>query len=145
MTIDKRKYPDVFVCNDDLCESDRILFEEMQKKQFPEWERIFFEKMREKEEGEFAPSADIVINEYSNADEIYLIRYYYNEYKIGRGLPRHRCAKAIYNDSLDATLNTDIFPLLGRHISFLSWLEENQFRCVDYNGNSVFHSVNPST
>lgn len=145
MTIDKRKYPDIFVHNDDLCVEDRILFEEMSKKQLPQSARTFFEKMKIKEEEEFAPSADIVIDEHNNTGEIYLIRYYYSEYKIGRGLPEHRCTIAIYNDSLDATLKADLFPLLGRHVSFLSWLEENQFKCVDYNGNSIFHSANPTT
>lgn len=142
--MNKRKYPDIFVHNDDLCESDRILFKEMQKKLLPEPQRIFFEKMKEKEEDEFAPSADIIICEQNNADEIYLIRYYYSEYKIGRGLPGHRFTKAIYNDSLDATLKSDLFPLLGRHISFLSWLVENKFESVNYNGNSVFHSIDTS-
>lgn len=144
MIIDKRKYPDVFVHNDDLNENDRILFESIKEKHLSASEYTFLKRMKEKEEDEFAPSADILINEHSNGDEIYLIRYYYSEYKIGRGMPGHRCAKSIYNDSLWATLNADMFPLLGKHIAFREWLRLDEFKSVNYNGNYVFHLDNSS-
>jgi hypothetical protein len=139
MIIDKKDYPDIFVHNDDMNEDDRILFENIKWDKLNPNERTFFERMKEKEENEFAPSADIVISEHSNIDEIYLIRYYYSEYKIGRGLPGHRSANAIYSDSLAAMLKSDLFPLLGRHISFMAWLTKIEFNGVDYYGNSSFH------
>lgn len=139
MTIDKSKYPDVFSENENLKEEDKILFEKMLSENLPTKEHTFFQRMKEKEQGEFAPSADIIIDEHDNRDEIYFIRYYYDEYKIGRGLPGHRCAKAIYNDSLKDTLDSDMFPLIGVHITFLDWLRENDFIGVDYYGNSAFN------
>lgn len=141
MTIDKEKYPDVFVRNDQLSDVDMLLFKEMLSKSLTINARTFFENMKEKEEGEFAPSADIVIDEFSNTSELYLIRYYYSEYKIGRGLPGHRSQEAIYNDTLTDTLKADLFPLLGKHISFLEWLEENDFQGVCYSGNCVFSTL----
>lgn len=139
MNIDKAKFPDVFIHNDELNTADNILFEEMSRQQLSQNERTFFKNMKDKEENEFAPSADILLDEHDNKDELYLIRYYYNEYKIGRGLPNHRYGKAIYNDSLDATLKTDLYPLLGIHLSFWEWLQKNDFKGVNYNGNYILN------
>ena len=139
MTIDKAKFPDVFIHNDEFNEADALLFQEMSHQQLSPNEYSFFRHMKEKEENEFAPSADIVLDEHNNKDELYLIRYYYNEYKLGRGLPNHRYGKAIYNDSLDATLKTDLHPLLGIHLTFLEWLQKNDFKGVNYNGNYILN------
>lgn len=143
MIIDKTKYPDVFFPNDELNEKDVILFKKMLSSPLPPIEHEFFTSMKRKEEEEFAPSADVIIDEHTNKDEIYLIRYYYSEYKIGKGLPNNRSREAIYNDSLDNTLNSDLFPLIGRHVSLLTWLQENDFKGINYLGNSMFNLLNP--
>jgi hypothetical protein len=140
MIIDKGKYPNVFVPNDDLNIQDILLFEEVLSKALQPHERTFFENMKKKEEGEFAPSADIIMDEHNNASELYLIRYYYSEYKIGRGLPGHKCSEAIYNDTLADTLKANLFQLLGRHITLWEWLKENDFQGIEYSGNYILMS-----
>jgi hypothetical protein len=141
MNIDKKKYPDIFVSNDELNGKDVLLFDEMLAKTLQPSERTFFEMMKQKEEGEFAPSADVIIDEHDNPTELYLIRYYYSEYKIGRGLPNHRCSEAIYNDTLADTLKADLLPLLGQHITLLEWLRENDFQWIDYFGNCALSAA----
>jgi hypothetical protein len=142
MIIDKKRYPEVFVHNDELSQQDVLLFEEILSKALSPRERFFFEKMKEKEEGEFAPSADLIIDEECNASGLYLIRYYYTEYKIGRGLPGHRYPEEIYNDTLTDTLKADLFPLLGRYITFHEWLKENDFQGIEYYGNYILSKYN---
>lgn len=143
MTIDRNKYPDVFIKNEQMKEDDINLFNLMLSQNISNKERDFFQHMKEKEEGEFAPSADILIDEHDNNDEIYFIRYYYEEYKIGHGLPGKRCVKAIYHDNLNETLKSDLFPLIGKHITFLDWLRENNFNGINYYGNTIFNPHNP--
>jgi hypothetical protein len=142
MTIDKKRYPEVFVHNDELNQQDILLFKEMLSKILSPRERVFFERLKEKEEGEFAPSADLIMDEHCNASELYLIRYYYTEYKIGRGLPGYRYPEEIYNDTLTDTLEADLFPLLERHITFYEWLKENDFQGIEYFGNYILSKQN---
>lgn len=138
-TIDKKKYPEVFIENDDLSVKDREMFAEKLRTLPLGSEREFFEKMKQKEEGEFAPSADIIFDEYTNDDELYCIRYYYEEYKISRGVPGRRIREMIYTDTLSDALSSDLFPILGRHVAFLDWLKSQDFKCVNYHGNVILN------
>lgn len=100
--------------------------------QTPE-ERFFFERIKAKETGEFAPSADLLISEHDNADEIYFVRYYYTEYKLGS--MRKNLDWTAYCISFEDLLNEDLYPLLGCHLTIIEWLREQKFACVGYNGN----------
>ncbi len=138
MIINKSDYPDVFYPNDELPEEDIALFNRVLSSDITGKEREFFEKMHEKETGEFAGEADMIVSEYDNADEIYLIRYYFTEYQIGQGIEDRRASVAIYHDNLSETLDADLFPLLGKHITLLNWLREQDFDKVMYFGNFQF-------
>jgi len=130
-----KKREEIFIKNEEFDEQDRIMFEQVLASNISGNERTFFEQMKAKEEGEFAPAADLLLNERDNADEIYIVRYYFDEYKIGRGKLENRMPVDIYNLNLKDTLESDLFPLLGKHITLLDWLRANDFQGIDYNGN----------
>lgn len=136
--VKKVEYPDIFFENEEMTEEDKNLFSEMLSSKIDGKEREFFEKMKEKEEGEFAPSCDIILDEEDNHDELYIIRYAFDEYRIGRGKLDNRCMEKIYAHSLREALYSDLFFLLGRHISLLEWLRENNFKGIQYFGNIDF-------
>ena len=96
-------------------------------------ERYFLERLKAKETGEFAPSADLLISERDNADELYLVRYYFTEYKIG--CMRETSGSSIYCISFEDLMKEDLCPLLDRHMTIIEWLREQKFACVRYYGN----------
>lgn len=134
-TVNKSEYPEVFIENLEMYKEDVEFFATIFKEKMPEQERIFFEKMKEKVEGEFAPSADIMMLEENNKDEIYLIRYYFSEFKIGR----LNSDNDIYSITFAQVINEDMFILLGRHITLLEWLREIDFQGLNYNGNCIIN------
>lgn len=133
-TINKEDYPEVFIENEEMYDEDIELFANVFKKDMSANERTFFEKMKEKVEGEFAPSADIMMLEEDNKDEIYLIRYYFSEFKIGILHGK----EALYSITFAQAIKEDMFILLGRHITLLEWLREIDFKGLNYNGNCIF-------
>lgn len=94
--------------------------------------------MQEKEQGEFAVEADLILSENDNDDEIYIICYYYTEYRIGRGKVDDRSDVEIYTINLSEALTADLFPLLNKHITTLEWLKKNNFKGINYFGNYEF-------
>lgn len=134
-TINKSDYPEVFIENEEMYEEDVEFFSNIINIEMPRDERNFFEKLKEKVEGEFAPSADIMMLEENNKDEIYLIRYYFSEFKIGK----QNSDEAIYCITFAKAINADLFPLLGRHITLLEWLREIDFKGLNYNGNCILN------
>lgn len=123
----------IFFENEDMpqCDID-TLNNCLASAQSPE-ERDFFVRIKAKETGEFAPSADLLIDEDDNDDKVFLVRYYFTEYKVGRkGV---KLDWPIYHDNFSEMINEDLFPLLGRHVSLHEWLREQKFACVRYDGN----------
>lgn len=139
ITINKEDYPDVFIDNEELTAADRELFSKHIAPDVNIIEREFFEKMKEKEEGEFAPSADLIMSECDNDDEIYIIRYFFDEYKIGKGKPGNRHPENIYAYNLAEAINADLFSLLGRHVKLIDWLREINFKGINFNGNFILN------
>jgi len=133
-TIKKKDYPEVFIENEEMEQEDIQLFDKMLSSDLSVKEREFFEKMKAKEEGECAPSADLIMNEKENDYNIYVVRYFFDEYKIGR---MELGREYIYALSLNEAINADMFPLLDEHITFLDWLRRIGFKGVNYNGNSI--------
>lgn len=134
-TIKKSDYPEVFIENEEVSQEDQKVFESIASKTMPTKEQIFFEHMKEKVENEFAPSADVMMVEEDNNDGIYLIRYYYNEFKIGR----INCKEAIYSVTFSQAINEDLYTLIGRHTTLLAWLREIDFKGINYNGNRILN------
>lgn len=134
-TINKSEYPEVFIENEEMYKEDVDFFAAVLKTEMPKNERNFFEKMKDKVEGEFAPSADIMMLEENNKDEIYLIRYYFSEFKIGK----LHGSDAIYCITFAQAINADMFTIIGRHITLLEWLREIDFKGLNYNGNCIIN------
>jgi len=133
--VNKAEYPEVFIENEEMYEDDIKLFSTIFHKKMSANERNFFERMKEKVEGEFAPSADFVMLEDDNEDEIYLIRYYFSEFKIGK----RNSDEDIYSITFAEAIGQDMFILLGRHITLLEWLREIDFKGTNYNGNRILN------
>lgn len=93
-------------------------------------ERYFLERIKAKEMGEFAPSADLMVSERDNADELYFVRHYFTEFSVGR-----TGKGSIYCVTFEGIVNEDLCPLLNRHMTILEWLREQKFACVGYYGN----------
>lgn len=112
---------------------DEELFNAVFDRPLPVNERTFFEHMKEKLEGEYAPSADLILSECDNDEGIFIVRYFFSEFKVGR----HNCDEELYEDTLSQIINDDMFRLLGRHITVLDWLRELDFTGINYDGNAI--------
>lgn len=134
-TLNKSDYPEVFIENEEMYKEDVEFFANIFNVEMRRNERNFFEKMKEKVESEFAPSADIMMLEENNKDEIFLIRYYFSEFKIGK----LHGNEAIYCISFAQAINADLFILLGRHITLMEWLREIDFKGINYSGNCILN------
>lgn len=137
--ISKNLYDAVFFKDPDPNEDDDALFLKMPPENASPNEKKFFEEMKKKVYGEFAPSADLILCEDNNPDEIYIVRYYFREFRIGRGQVNARFREETYTLSLAEALESDMFGLLDRHITLLEWLRENDFIGIDYEGNYALH------
>jgi hypothetical protein len=69
-TINKEDAPDIFFENDEMTSVDVALFAKKLNSDIIGNERTFFEEMKKKEEGEYAISADLILCEDDNRDEI---------------------------------------------------------------------------
>lgn len=123
----------IFFENEEMPEEDIRLFETMPKEGCSDEERRFFEQMRAKETGEFAPSADLMLSEHDNEDGLFLVRYYFTEYKLGQR--SEQMLPSLYHDSLAEMLEEDVCAFTGRHQTFLNWLRDRQFKGMAYRGN----------
>lgn len=129
----------IYFPNTDMPESDEAFLREILSTELTTKGRAFFEKMREKERGEFAPSADLILDERSNEDEIFIVRYYFNEYKLGKGLVGHRHQESIYEDTLAALMQTSMAPFIQEDITLLEWLVRTDFKGIKFDGNYAIH------
>lgn len=130
---------DIFFEDDQALPEDIRLLDSHPRSDESPNEQKFWREMKKKVLGEFAPSADLLMSEHDNDEEIYLVRYYFHEFRIGRGRTNERKKGAIYIDSFADAINVDLFPLLDRHVSLIEWLREVDFRGIDYDGNYAIH------
>lgn len=138
-TIDKKTFQEVYIDNEEIDKKDLALFNNLNTKTMTELEKIFFSNMKDKVFGEFAPSADLILDERSNPDNIFIVRYYYEEFRIGQGKKDNRNKNSIYSITLADALEADLFVLINRHITLLEWLRNNNFCGVNYNGNYILN------
>lgn len=129
----------IFFEDDEPRSEDIKLFESEPKAFESPAEQKFWKEMKKKVLGEFAPSGDLLMSEHFNEDLIYLVRYYFHEFRIGKGLVNNRTRGSIYVDSFTEAINADLYPLLDRHILLIEWLREIDFKGIDYEGNYALH------
>lgn len=129
----------IFFEDDEPREEDVELLESQPQEGETDAEKKFWHEMKKKVLSEFAPSADLILSEHANDEEIYLVRYYFHEFRIGRGRVNERSRESIYTDSFTEAIHANLFPLLDRHITLIEWLREKDFKGIDYEGNYALH------
>ncbi len=120
--------------NEYLPIEDKELYKEINGHFFSEKERTFFEEMLCKEIYDCPMSTfDVIMSEKDNNERLFIQKEYNSEYAIGR----------FHNDDrytvmeerpicLSELVNTDLFPLLDKHITVLEWLRERDYAGVRY-------------
>lgn len=89
--------------------------------------------MKSKEQYEFPVTVfDTLLSEYDIEDGLYLVKCYFCEYLIGRNSHNLKAKLNFVPSCLKESLETDLFQLLGRHITLWEWLKSRDFKGVRY-------------
>lgn len=119
-----------------LSREDSALFESMKGRYVSENEAEFFRKMQHKEEQEITGLNELLVSEYENDDEIYLVREYYEEYFVGHGIGTDGAEEEHVMTLSDAlSLNLKELGFIDRDLTLLEWLRESGYRYVNYDRN----------
>ncbi|MBP5722278.1 MAG: hypothetical protein J6X18_01655 [Bacteroidales bacterium] len=118
---------------------DEKLFSEMKNAYVSEKENEFFEKMQYKEEQESTFSNDVIVSEFENTDELYVVRRISHKYTLGKGMPEKRKLE-YFVDSLSDALQTNLkdIGILDENITLLEWLRKRDYAGVKYDGNNDY-------
>ena len=92
--------------------------------------------MQHKEEQEITGLNELLVSEYENDDEIYLVREYYEEYLVGHGIGTDGAEEEHVMTLSDAlSLNLKELGFIDRDLTLLEWLRESGYRYVNYDRN----------
>ncbi len=117
-----------------LYEEDAELSASMENNYQSEKEKEFFEKQKYKQEYVMTSSNELVMSEYSNSDQIYIVRCWFEEYIVGCAVPKmHEEHYMTLAEALAANLKE--INLLDRDITLLQWLRERDYEGVEYDHN----------
>lgn len=115
---------------------DAVLFKSMEGCYTSPNEENFFKNLQYKEEYEITGLNDLLVSEYENEDEIYLVRMYYEEYIIGQGIDSDGSREThVMTLSEALSLNLRDIGMLDRDLTLLEWLRESDYVYVNYNRN----------
>ena len=117
----------------ELTKTDLALFERMKGHYQSENEREFFEKLRKKEEEEFTFTNDLILHEFNNEDQLFIVRCYYEEYIVGSAIRREEEHTMDLSEAL--AINLKDAGLLERDITLFDWLRERDYAGVEYDHN----------
>lgn len=119
-----------------LWPEDKALFEQMVGNYVSDNEHNFFKNIQYKQEYELSSLNDLLISEYENPDEIYLVRVYYDEYILGHKIDSGGEFEVhVMNLSEVLSLNLKNLGYIDRNLTLLDWLRENNYAYVNYNRN----------
>lgn len=117
-------------------QEDRDMFETMKGQYVSSNEENFFKNIQYKEECEITGLNDLLVSEYENNDEIYIVRQYYEEYLVGHGIGNDGAQEEhVMTLSEALALNLKELGFIDRDITLLDWLRETDYRYVKYNRN----------
>jgi hypothetical protein len=118
----------------DLWDVDKSLFATMKGNFVSAEEANFFETMQFKEEYEPALANDLIMPEYANAENIYIVRVLYDEYLVGKGGDG---STEIHTMNLNEALNLNLCDagLHCKDITLLDWLRSINYQGVTFDGN----------
>lgn len=117
----------------ELWEQDNELFERMAKCYQSENEKLFFEKLRYKQENVFTFMNDLILDEDSNDDKLYIVRCEYDEYVVGKsGFTGEKHVMCL-SSALDINLKEAGF--LDKDITLFQWLRNRDYQGVEFDHN----------
>lgn len=126
MSTDKHKLWDV----------DEKLFASMKGNYLTANEENFFKNMQYKQEYECTSLNDLIVSEYENADEIYVVREYNEEYVVGHGIGTGGAQEEhVMNLSEALALNLKELGFIDRNLTLWEWLRECDYNVVNYKRN----------
>jgi hypothetical protein len=120
----------------ELLSFDKKLFESMRGNYVSKNEENFFKNIQYKQE--FDPTAvnDLLVSEYENPDEIYIVREEYEEYVVGHGIGTDEEFEEHTMCLADAlALNLHDLGYIERDLTLLEWLRETDYAYVNYQRN----------
>ena len=122
--------------NHKLWEKDIELFEKMKGNYVSDNEANFFKNIEYKQKYEITSLNDLLISEYENPDEIYLVRLYYEEYILGYKIDSDgEFEEHVMSLSDVLSLNLKDLGFIDRDLTLLEWLRETDYAYVNYNRN----------
>lgn len=119
-----------------LAKEDVLLFNDMENNYTSINEENFFKNMKYKQEHEVTALNDLIVSEYDNDDEIYIVRECYEEYVIGHGIGSDGANEKhlmCLSDALSLKLNEIGFT--NQDMTVLDWLRKSDYIYVKYNRN----------
>lgn len=120
----------------ELWDEDKKLFESMKGHYQSVNEENFFKNMQFKQEYECTSLNDLIVSEYENEDEIYIVREYNEEYVVGHGIGTDGAQEEhVMNLSEALALNLKDLGFLNRDVTLLQWLRECDYQVVNYERN----------
>lgn len=119
-----------------LWSADEQLFASIEGNYLSVNEENFFKNMRYKQEYECTSLNDLIVSEYENNDEIYVIREYNEEYIVGHGIGTDGAQEEhVMNLSEALALNLKELGFIERDLTLLDWLRECDYNVVNYERN----------
>lgn len=120
----------------ELWDEDKKMFESMKGHYQSINEENFFKNMQYKQEYECTSLNDLIVSEYENEDEIYIVREYNEEYVVGHGVGTDGAQEEhVMNLSEALALNLKELGFLNRDVTLLEWLRECDYQVVNYERN----------
>lgn len=119
-----------------LWDADAKLFASMKGNYQSKNEENFFMNMQYKEEYQATALNDLLVSEYENQDEIYIVRMYNEEYIVGQGIGTDGANEEHVMCLFEAlNLNLKVLGFLDRDVTLLDWLRECDYSVVNYERN----------
>lgn len=119
-----------------LWDRDAALFSSIKGKYQSENEENFFKNMQYKQEYEPTALNDLIVSEYENKDEIYIVRMYNEEYVVGHGIDTNGAQEVHVMCLSDAlSLNLKSLGYIERDLTLWEWLRECDYSVVNYERN----------
>ena len=120
----------------ELWDADARLFASMKGKYQSVNEENFFKNMQYKQEYEVTALNDLIVSEYENDDEIYIVRMYNEEYVVGHGIDSDGAQEEHVMCLSDAlSLNLKDLGFIDRDLTLFQWLRERDYDVVNYERN----------
>lgn len=119
-----------------LWDVDKKLFASMKGNYVSVNEENFFKKIQYKQEYECTLLNDLLVSEYENDDEIYVVREIFEEYVVGHGIGTDGAQEEhVMNLSEALALNLKELGFIDRNLTLWDWLRECDYNVVNYERN----------